>query len=74
MKKNTTTRFEVRLNTEVPDRDYPETVYPIGHVIHKSTSGILRDSYVCGGHIIDKSEVDMIEITRTVTETEKKVK
>jgi len=74
MKKEITKRFEVRLNTEVQDRDYPETVYPVGHVIHKSKSGILHDQYACGGDYIDNSMVDMVEITRTVTETEKKVK
>lgn len=72
-KKEVTKRYEVRLNTEVPDRDYPETVYPVGHVIHKTKSGILHDQYAVGGDYIDNSMVDMVEITRTVTETERKV-
>jgi len=72
-KKEVTKRYEVRLNTEVRDRDYPDTVYPVGHVVHKTKSGILHDQYAVGGDYIDNSEVDMIEITRTVTETERKI-
>ena len=68
--KKTTTRYEARLKTPVAHCYYPDTVYPVGHVVHKNKTGNWLDRYNIAGTPVTKDQLEMVEITRTITETE----
>lgn len=68
--KKTTIRYEARLKTPVAHCGYPDTVYPVGHVVHKNKTGNWLDRYAIAGSPVTKDQLEMVEIIRTIEETE----
>jgi len=68
--EKTTIRYEARLKAPHAHVGYPDTIYPIGHVVHKNKTGNLRNRYNIAGSPVTKDQLVMVEITRTITETE----